>query len=88
MNFKQYKQRVITVNKKREDIDAKKIYVLSFGLKASNQTRTDDPFITSEVLYQLSYRSIFCRLRNKTILSYFYAIFKYFFTSLPKITGS
>ena len=25
--------------------------------KAPNQTRTDDPFITSEVLYQLSYRS-------------------------------
>ena len=24
---------------------------------AGNQTRTDDPFITSEVLYQLSYRS-------------------------------
>ena len=27
-------------------------------LKASNRIRTDDPFITSEVLYQLSYRSI------------------------------
>ena len=25
--------------------------------EAPNQTRTDDPFITSEVLYQLSYRS-------------------------------
>ena len=28
-----------------------------FYIKAENRTRTDDPFITSEVLYQLSYFS-------------------------------
>ena len=46
--------------------------------KAGNETRTHDPFITSEVLYRLSYSSlwndkcikIYTLIRHKDILSY------------------
>ena len=30
-------------------------------IQAENETRTHDPFITSEVLYRLSYSSLLCQ---------------------------
>ena len=44
-------------------------------IKAENRTRTDDPFITSEVLYQLSYfstahYSILFFIKNQVLFSY------------------
>ena len=36
--------------------------------KASKGTRTLDPFITSEVLYQLSYRSLLVSRKNVVII--------------------
>ncbi len=38
--------------------------------KAGNQTRTDDPFITSEVLYQLSYSGLFCNNKDITVFTW------------------
>ncbi len=35
-----------------------------FERQAENETRTHDPFITSEVLYRLSYFSLYCAARN------------------------
>ena len=40
-------------------VTAKKEPCINTGfLKAGNETRTHDPFITSEVLYRLSYSSL------------------------------
>ena len=47
------------IQKNRRD-EKKTLETASFLWKAENGTRTHDPFITSEVLYQLSYFSL-CR---------------------------
>ena len=45
------------IQKNRRD-EKKTLETASFLWKAENGTRTHDPFITSEVLYQLSYFSV------------------------------
>ena len=37
--------------------------------QAENETRTHDPFITSEVLYRLSYVSLCCSCQKLTVLT-------------------
>lgn len=44
------------------------MYMLALFAQASNGTRTHDPFITSEVLYQLSYRSVFVLLTLNALI--------------------
>ena len=59
--------------------------------KAGNETRTHDPFITSEVLYRLSYSSlcltqkILYRILQKKQVIFFY--FSFIFRELPRVKG-